>query len=71
MLIITTIIVVFPVVRVFSTAIRPGQNLLNPSLAIIPEGATLDAFYRVLFDSNLLNWLFNSLVVTSAPPPWA
>ena len=63
-LIITSIIVVFPVIRVFSTSLRPGQNILNPSLQIIPEGATLDAFYRVLFESNLLNWLFNSLVIT-------
>jgi arabinogalactan oligomer/maltooligosaccharide transport system permease protein len=63
-LIIACIIVIFPVVRVFSTSLRPGQNVLNPTLEIIPEGATLDAFYRVLFESNLLNWLFNSLIVT-------
>lgn len=63
-LIIVSIVVVFPVIRVFSTALRPSDNLLNPSLAIIPEGATLDAFGKVLFDSNLPNWLFNSLVVT-------
>ena len=63
-LIITTIVVVFPVVRVFSTSLRPGQSILNPSLEIIPEGATLDAYARVLFDTNLLNWLFNSLIIT-------
>lgn len=63
-LIISTIIVVFPVIRVFSTAIRPGDNLLNPTLEIIPEGATLDAFYHVLFETNLLNWIANSLAVT-------
>ena len=63
-LIIACLIVVFPVIRVFSTALRPGQNVLNPSLDIIPEGATLDAFHRVIFDTNLLNWLFNSLMVT-------
>ena len=48
----------------FSTALRPGNNILNTSLDIIPKGATLDAFHRVLFDSELPNWLFNSLVVT-------
>lgn len=63
-LIFASIVVVFPVIRVFSTALRPGQNVLNPSLDIIPEGASLDAFYRVLFETNLLNWLFNSLMVT-------
>jgi len=63
-LIIATIIVVFPVIRVFSTSLRPGQNVLNPTLAIVPEGATLDAYWRVLTEYDLLNWLFNSLMVT-------
>lgn len=63
-LIIASVVVIFPVLRVFSTSLRPGDNILNPSLAIIPEGATLDAYSRVLFDTNLPNWLFNSLVVT-------
>jgi arabinogalactan oligomer/maltooligosaccharide transport system permease protein len=62
-LIIASIIVVYPVIRVFSTALRPGDQMLSTSLAIIPEGATLDAFHRVLFDSSFPNWIFNSLVV--------
>jgi len=63
-LVIAAAIAVFPVVRVFSTALRPGDNPLSTSLNIIPEGASLDAFHRVLFESGLPNWLFNSLVVT-------
>lgn len=63
-LITAALVAVFPVVRVFSTALRPGNNVLSTSLEIIPKGATLDAFHRVLFDSALPNWLFNSLVVT-------
>ncbi|MFN8622887.1 MAG: ABC transporter permease subunit [Chloroflexota bacterium] len=63
-LIFAALIAVFPVIRVFSTALRPGNNLLSTSLDIIPKGATLDAFHRVLFDSGLPNWLFNSLAVT-------
>lgn len=62
-LIIACIIVVFPVIRVFSTALRPGDQMLSTSLAIIPEGATLDGFHRVLYESSFLNWIFNSLVV--------
>jgi arabinogalactan oligomer / maltooligosaccharide transport system permease protein len=58
------LVAVFPVVRVFSTALRPNNNVLSTSLDIIPKGATLDAFYRVLFESGMPNWLFNSLVVT-------
>lgn len=63
-LILAAFLAAFPVVRVFSTALRPGQNVLSTSLDIIPAGATLDAFNRVLFDSKLPNWLFNSLAVT-------
>lgn len=63
-LIIAALVAVFPVVRVFGTALRPGNNLLNPTLEIIPKGATLDAFHHVLFETNLPNWLFNSLVIT-------
>jgi arabinogalactan oligomer/maltooligosaccharide transport system permease protein len=62
-LIVASIIVVYPVIRVFSTALRPGDQMLSTSLAIIPEGATLDAFHRVLFESSFPNWIFNSLVV--------
>jgi len=64
-LIIASIIVVYPVIRVFSTALRPGDQMLSTSLAIIPEGASLDAFYEVLFESSFPNWIFNSLVVSA------
>ena len=63
-LIIASIIVLFPVIRVFSTSLRPTQTVLSTSLAIIPEGATLDAYHRVLFEDDLLNWIANSLMVT-------
>lgn len=63
-LIVAALIALFPVIRVFGTALRPGNNLLNPTLEIIPKGATLDAFHHVLFETNLPNWLLNSLVIT-------
>lgn len=63
-LIVAALIAVFPVIRVFGTALRPGNNLLNPTLEIIPRGATLDAFHHVLFETNLPNWLLNSLAIT-------
>lgn len=63
-LIIAALVALFPVIRVFGTALRPGNNLLNPTLEIIPRGATLDAFHHVLFETNLPNWLFNSLAIT-------
>jgi arabinogalactan oligomer / maltooligosaccharide transport system permease protein len=60
------LIAFFPVLRVFSVAIRPGNKLLDPSFTLIPEGANLDAFAAVLdpAESDLPMWLFNSLAVT-------
>jgi arabinogalactan oligomer/maltooligosaccharide transport system permease protein len=63
-LITAAVIVLFPVLRVVSTSLRPDQAVTNKSLSLIPEGATLDAYRRVLFEDDLLNWVSNSLMVT-------
>jgi arabinogalactan oligomer/maltooligosaccharide transport system permease protein len=64
-LIATAIIAAFPILRVFSVALRPGNKLLDPTFTLIPEGATLESFQHVLSDTDLPLWLFNSLVVTT------
>ena len=58
------VIAFFPILRVFSVALRPGNQLLSTDLSLIPEGATLDAFVAVLTDSDLPLWLFNSFMIT-------
>jgi arabinogalactan oligomer / maltooligosaccharide transport system permease protein len=63
-LIFATIIAVFPIIRVLGVALRPGDRVLDPEFSIIPKGATLDAFGHVLFETSLLQWLFNSLLIT-------
>jgi arabinogalactan oligomer/maltooligosaccharide transport system permease protein len=63
-LIVASVIAVFPVIRVAGVALRPGDRLLDPNFSLIPPGATLDAFRHVLFDTALFQWLFNSLVIT-------
>jgi arabinogalactan oligomer / maltooligosaccharide transport system permease protein len=63
-LILSSVIAVFPVIRVLGVALRPGDRLLDPNFSIIPEGATLDAFHHVLFETPMANWLANSLVIT-------
>lgn len=59
------IIAAFPILRVFSVAVRPGDRLLDTQFSLFPEGATLEAFRHVLTDTDLPLWLFNSLVVTT------
>ena len=61
-LIVAAAIAAFPVVRVFSTALRPGDNPLNTIWISSRKGPPWTR--STVFDSGLPNWLFNSLVVT-------
>jgi arabinogalactan oligomer/maltooligosaccharide transport system permease protein len=63
-LIVCCIIAVYPVLRVLSVSLRPGDRLLSTSLAIIPEDATLQAYITVLTEKQFLRWLWNSLAIT-------
>lgn len=64
-LIFACVVAAFPIVRVFSVALRPGNRLLDSNFSLIPDGATFDAFVSVLTKSDLPLWLFNSLVITT------
>jgi arabinogalactan oligomer/maltooligosaccharide transport system permease protein len=57
---------VYPVLRIFSVSLRPGNRLLSTDLSIIPANATLENYQRVLFEQGLLQWVWNSLVITVA-----
>jgi arabinogalactan oligomer/maltooligosaccharide transport system permease protein len=58
------VLAVYPVLRILTVALRPGDRLLSTSLAIIPADWTLDNFRTVLFEKDFLRWLWNSLVIT-------
>lgn len=60
------IFAVYPVITVFSISLRPAGQLLSKSLAIIPEGATLDSYHRLFFEEPFLRWMGNSLIVSLA-----
>jgi arabinogalactan oligomer/maltooligosaccharide transport system permease protein len=65
-LIAACIIAVYPALRVFSISIRPGSRVLSTSLAIIPEGATFEAYLSVLTRRDFLLWVWNSAIITIA-----
>ncbi len=65
-LVVFLIISVYPVLRVFSISLRPGDRLLSTSLAIIPEDATLGNFRELLTERPFLRWMWNSFVVSIA-----
>ncbi len=56
----------YPVVRVVSISLRPGDRLLSTSLRIIPKDATLEAYRRLFTETPFLRWMLNSLIVSAA-----
>lgn len=64
-LIVACLIAAFPIVRVLSVALRPGNRLLDSEFSLIPQGATFESFIHVITATDLPLWLFNSLVITT------
>ena len=60
------ILAVYPVLRVVSVSLRPGDRLLSTSLAIIPPDATFDAYRSAVVDTEFPVWLWNSIAITAA-----
>lgn len=66
LLLIVVFIAVYPVLRIVTVSLRPGNRLLSTSLAIIPQDATFQNYYNVLFNRDFVKWLWNSLIITTA-----
>jgi len=64
-LIVAAVIAIFPIIRVFGVALRPGNRLLDSEFSLIPPGATFESFRHVLTETDLPLWLFNSMVLTT------
>jgi len=63
-LIAASIVAVYPVLRVVSVSLRPGDRLLSTSLALIPADATFQNYITVLVEKDFLLWIWNSLAIT-------
>jgi arabinogalactan oligomer/maltooligosaccharide transport system permease protein len=63
-LICACLIAIYPVLRVVSISLRPGNNVVSTSLSIIPAGASLDSYRKLFTQKDFLLWLWNSLIVT-------
>ncbi len=57
-------IAVYPITRILTISLRPGNRLLSTSLQFIPEGATLQNYIVLFTETPFLRWLFNSLLVS-------
>ena len=63
-LICACLIAIYPVLRVLSISLRPGNSIVSTSLSIIPAGATLDSYRKLFTQKDFLLWLWNSLIIT-------
>lgn len=63
-LIFYSVFTLYPISRVITVSLRPLQNLISPSLAIIPDGATLDNYEELFMDTQFTVWLWNSFIIT-------
>ena len=63
-LIAASLIAIYPMLRIFSVSLRPGDQLLSTSLAIIPDGASFQSYVNVIMDRNFLLWVWNSFIIT-------
>jgi arabinogalactan oligomer/maltooligosaccharide transport system permease protein len=59
-----TIFAIYPILRVLSISLRPGDRLLSKSLSIIPKDATLSAYIQLFADEPFLVWLGNSMIIS-------
>jgi len=57
-------ICLYPISYIFTISLRPGDQLLSTSLALIPEGASFDNYVELLTKTPFLRWLLNSLIVS-------
>ena len=57
-------IALYPVTNILTVSLRPGDALTSRSLALIPDGATLDNYRVLLTETLFLRWLGNSLLVS-------
>ncbi|UCE08342.1 MAG: carbohydrate ABC transporter permease, partial [bacterium] len=65
-LILFTLFAVYPILRVLTISLRPGDRLLSKSLALIPPDATLDTYIKLFTEQPFLQWLGNSLIISAA-----
>jgi len=55
---------VYPVLRVVTISLRPGDQLHSRSLAIIPEDASLSSYKTLFTGTGYLQWMLNSAIVS-------
>ena len=56
----------YPILQIVAVSLRPADRLYSTSLAIIPAGASLQAYATMLLNRPFLKWMANSFLVSVA-----
>ena len=59
-----TLFAIYPILRVFTISLRPGDMLHSTSLAIIPENWTFANYKQLFTQEDFLIWMRNSSLVS-------
>jgi arabinogalactan oligomer/maltooligosaccharide transport system permease protein len=62
-LVIFSLVALFPVLQIFTISLRPADRLLSTSLEVIPPNASLDNYVALFTERPFLLWLGNSTLV--------
>jgi arabinogalactan oligomer/maltooligosaccharide transport system permease protein len=65
-LVLFAIFALYPITQIVTIALRPSDELLSTSLALIPKGATLANFRILLTETPFLRWVGNSTLIALA-----
>lgn len=66
MLVLFSVIALFPVWQVVSISLRPGNKLLSTDLEFIPSNPSLKSFVTLLTERDFLIWMGNSALISIA-----
>ncbi len=55
---------IFPILRIVSISLRPGDQLFSTDMSLIPDDWTLEAYRVMLFEKPFPTWVRNSLIVS-------
>ncbi len=58
------LVALFPVSRIITISLRPGNRLLSSDMSLIPNDASLESYVKILTEKPFLQWLYNSLLIT-------
>ncbi len=65
-LVIFSVVALFPIWQVFNISLRPGNQLLSTTLDLIPTNATFENYIKLFVERDFLRWIWNSALVSVA-----